>query len=477
VIALKESSPLNLYKFLPQTNCGECGEQTCMAFAAGLIARERTIDECKPLVDEKNQKKYAKKLASLKEVIAPEVALIHVGTGDKQLKVGGEDVMYRHQMTFFNKPPFAYDVTDAMNEADLVERVKLIDTWRKFYIGNWEEVEMVAVRSVTGDADKFAKCVKKVMENTEKPLILCSFDPKVLKAGLEVSAAKRPLIYAATKDNWKEVAQLAYDYKVPVTLRVPFDLDGLKSMAITFKEMGLKDLVLDPGTAPNGEKLQESLQNFIKLRRAATEESQKDFNYPVMALPINAWMTTKDPVRAAYWESVLAATFVIRGADIMIRHSMEPHSVMPDMHLRFNLYTDPRTPVQVKPGLNKVGNPTEDSPIFLTTNFALTYYTVESDLASNNIDSYLLAVNTDGIGVQASVAGGQITPSKIKDAFAEAGVDFEKTSHKSFILPGMAAKFSGELEDLYQFKVKALVGPEDSGRIPGWMEKQWPPKK
>jgi acetyl-CoA decarbonylase/synthase complex subunit gamma len=474
---LKETSPLNLYKFLPQTNCGDCGEQTCMAFAAGLIARERTVEECKPLFDEKKQKKYAKKLASLKETIAPEVALVYIGTGDKQVKVGGEDVMYRHQMTFFNKPPFAYDVTDSMNEADLVERVKLIDTWKKFYIGNWEEVEMVAVRSVTGDADKFAKCVKKVVENTDKPLILCSFDPKVLKAGLEVCAAKRPLIYAATKENWKEVAQLAYDYKVPVALSVPFDLDGLVGMALTFKEMGINDLVLDPGTAPNGEKLQETLQNFIKLRRAAVEESQKDFSYPVMALPINAWMTTDDPVRGAYWESVLSAAFVCRGADIMVRHSIEPHSVMPDMHMRFNIYTDPRTPVQVKPGLHKVGKPTEDSPIFLTTNFALTYYTVESDLGSNEIDCYLLAVNTDGIGVQASVAGGQLTPSKIKDAFTEAEVDFSKTSHKSFILPGMAAKFSGELDDLYKYEVKALVGPEDSGRIPGWMEKQWPPKK
>jgi len=135
---MKESSPLNLYKFLPKTNCGECGEETCMAFAAGLIARERTIDECKPLFDPKKQKKYAKRLAQLKEVIAPEVALIYVGTGDRQLKVGGEDVMYRHQMTYFNKPPFAYDVTDTMDEADLVDRVKAIAEWKKFYIGKWE---------------------------------------------------------------------------------------------------------------------------------------------------------------------------------------------------------------------------------------------------------------------------------------------------------------------------------------------------
>jgi acetyl-CoA decarbonylase/synthase complex subunit gamma len=402
--------------------------------------------------------------------------MIYVGVGDKQVKIGGEDVMFRHQMTFFNKPPFAYDVTDAMDEAKLIERVKKITTWKKFYIGKWERVEMIAVRSVTDDPAKFAACVKKVMENSDFPLILCSFNPAVLKAGLDVAGKAKPLIYAATKDNWKEVAQLAFDFKVPVVLSVPFDLDGLKSMAVTFASMGLTDLVLDPGTAPNGKMLQQTLQNFINLRRAAVEEAQRDIAYPVMALPINAWLTTDDPVRAAYWESVLTAAFTIRGGAVMIKHSTEPHSMMPDMHLRFNIYTDPRKPVQVKPGLYKVGNPGPESPVFVTTNFALTYYTVESDIASNSIDAYILAINTDGIGVQASVAGGQLNPTKIKDAMGETGFDWKGQKYPALVLPGMAAKFSGELEDLFAGQAKIMVGPEDSGRIVGWMKDMWPPK-
>ncbi len=225
---MKETSPLNLYKQLPQTNCKKCGEETCMAFAAGLISRTRKVEECTPLIDEK---KYAKKLEALRSIVAPELKMVYIGVGEKQVKVGGEDVMFRHQMTFFNKPPFAYDVADNMDEAKLVERVKKISTWRKFYIGKWQGVEMIAVRSVTDDPAKFAACVKTVMANSDFPLILCSFNPAVLKAGLEVAAKARPLIYAANKDNWKEVAQLAFDYKVPVTLSVPFDLDALKSMA------------------------------------------------------------------------------------------------------------------------------------------------------------------------------------------------------------------------------------------------------
>ena len=470
---MKETSPLNLYKQLPQTNCKDCGEETCMAFAAGLISRTRKVEDCKPLISEK---KYAKKLDALKSTVAPELRMVMVGPADKQVKIGGEDVMYRHQMTFFNKPPFAYDVTDAMDEAKLTERVNKIANWKKFYIGNWERVEMIAVRSVTDDPAKFAACVGKIQTLTNYPLILCSFNPKVLKAGLDVAGKNRPLIYAANKDNWKEVAQLAHDYNVPVVLSVPFDLDGLKSMAATFAGMGLNDLVLDPGTAPNGKMLQQSLLSFINLRRASVEEAQRDICYPVMALPINAWLTTKDPVRAAYWESVLTATFVVRGGALMVKHSIEPHSVMPDMHLRFNIYTDPRKPVQVKPGIHTVGSPKPESPVFLTTNFALTYYTVESDLGSNGIDAYLMSLNTDGIGVQASVAGGQMTPQKIADAFNESDFKFENQKYPALVLPGMAAKFSGELEDLFGGKVKIMVGPEDSGRLGEWMKTQWPPK-
>jgi ArsR family metal-binding transcriptional regulator len=41
--------PLDVFALLPQTNCRECGEATCMAFAFALIQGRRTVDECTPL--------------------------------------------------------------------------------------------------------------------------------------------------------------------------------------------------------------------------------------------------------------------------------------------------------------------------------------------------------------------------------------------------------------------------------------------
>ena len=468
---MKVNSPLEVYKFLPQTNCGDCGEATCMAFASHMIDRSLKLEDCPPLLEDKFRKKYLK----LAELLAPEIREVIVGTGEHAVSVGGDDILYRHQLTFFNQPAIAVDVWDTMSEDELVERIKFINEYKKFYVGRFLKLDMVAIRSTSGDPDKFKQAVTSVAGNTELPLILCSLDPKVLKAGLEVVADRKPLLYAATKDNWQDVADLVMEYDVPLVLFSPDDLDTLKSLAATFLEMGRDDLVLDPGTNPQGKSLRESFENFLMIRRAGIKEGQRDIAFPLLAVPMTAYLANDDPVSASYWETVLASVFTVRYGDIMIVHSIEPYALLPELHIRDTIYTDPRTPVKVDPKVYEVGSPGKDSPVFVTTNFALTYYTVESDLASSGIDCYLLATDTDGLGVEAAVAGGQMTGQKVSDEFKRLGFDFgEMTGHNTVILPGLAARLQGDMEDASGLKVK--IGPPDSGRIPGWMEKNWPPE-
>jgi acetyl-CoA decarbonylase/synthase complex subunit gamma len=316
--------------------------------------------------------------------------------------------------------------------------------------------------------------VKKVIGLTELPLVLCSFDPAVLKAALEVAADKKPLMYAANQENWKEVAGLAKEYEVPVTLFAPNDLDLLKSMAKTFAEMGRENLVLDPGTFPTGKEMKTTFENFLKIRRAGID-GDGEVAYPIMAVPLTAWMAYDDDVSASYWETVVASVLTVKYGDIMIMHSIEPYALLPEMHLRDTIYTDPRKPVTVDPGVWEVGSPTADSPIIVTTNFALTYYTVESDISSNKIDCYIVVADTEGIGVEAAVAGGQLTADKIKKTLENAKFDLkEKTNYNTVILPGLSARLQGDVEDKVGSRV--LIGPADSGRLPGWLEKNWPPQ-
>lgn len=469
---MKINSPLEAYKYLPQTNCGECGEATCMAFASKLIDRSGKTTDCPPLIKEK---KFAKKLAELDRLLAPEIREVTIGVGDRAVKIGGDDVLYRHKLTFFNKTKMFFDVTDTMDEAALIERTKSVANFRKFYVGRNLLLDGVAIRSVSNDPAKFAAAVKKVAE-VGIPMIFCSFNPAVLKAGLEAAKDKNPLLYAANKDNWKEVGELALEYNVPVVVSAINDLDALKTLAKTFAEAGIKNIVLDPGTYPSGKGMKDSFTNFLKIRRAGIM-GDTEIAYPILALPLTAWMAgISDPVSASYWETAMAAVFTIRYGDIMILHSMEPYATLPEVHLAETIYTDPRTPVAVDSKMYKVGNPDENSPVLFTTNFALTYYTVESDLSSNGITCWLLAVNTDGIGVEAAAAGGQLTADKVKDAFEKSGFDLKKdVTHNTVIIPGLAARLQGDLED--KLGARVLVGPMDSGRLPGFMEKNWPPKQ
>ncbi len=464
---MKVKSPLEIYKYLPKTNCAECGYDTCMSFAANIIERKVKPADCPFMLEEK----FKDKLMELEDLTSPEIKEVVIGVGKNAVTIGGDDVLFRHDLTFFNPTALAYDVWDTMPLDKLEERINTIKSYTKFYVGNFINLDMIAVRCVSNDPLRFKEVAEKAAE-TGLPLILVSFSPEVLRAALESIGNKRPLIYAATEENWQEIARLAKEFEVPVVLYSK-DLATLQSLAVTFSEMGIQDLVLDPGTEPVGKGLQETFKRVIQLRRAAIEGGNKKVAYPIMVVPMTAWLIESDKLSTTYWETVVASVFIVKYADIMILHSLEPYEVMPLVILKTNIYTDPRKPVAVEGGLRTINSPDENSPVFITTNFALTYYTVESDLVSAGVDCYLLVIDTEGLGVEVSVAGGKLTASVIKETIEKEKVT-EKINHNSIILPGLAARLQGELE--METGMKVLVGPVDSGRIPGWLEENWPPK-
>ena len=47
--SIREISPIDVYKLLPKTNCQECHESNCMAFATKLVNGELVLADCPPL--------------------------------------------------------------------------------------------------------------------------------------------------------------------------------------------------------------------------------------------------------------------------------------------------------------------------------------------------------------------------------------------------------------------------------------------
>jgi len=467
-VGLKELSPIDVYMQLPKTNCKKCGLENCMAFATKLVNREIALELCTPLLEEKQ---YQKAYQKLWDMLKPPVKEVTIGAGDKAIKIGGKLVMYRHELTYHNPTPIAIDVTDEMSDEELLLRVKKTDGFSYIYIGKELKLNMIAVRSTSNDPEKFKATVKKVVENTKLPLILCSFHPEVLEAGLMAAPKAHPLIYAATRDNWKDMAELALMYDCPLAVFAPNDLKLLRSLVKTLIEYGVKDLVLDSGTFPN-EGISDTISNLTMLRRIACRKGDDLLGFPIIGTPITAWVEQSDVPEINMWnEAYLASMLITRYADIIIMHSTEGWVLLPTTILRQNIYTDPRKPVAVEPGIKMFGKPDENSPVLMTTNFALTFYTVASDIESAGLDCYLVVVDTEGLAVDSSVAGRKLTSDKIAEAMKETKIE-EKVKHRKLIIPGKAARLSGEIQELSGWEV--LVGPRDSSEIPKFLQEKWP---
>jgi len=466
---LKELSPIDVYKLLPKINCKQCGVDNCMAFATKIVNREINIDQCPPLLKKENEKAYNQ----LKELLKPAVKEVTVGVGDKARQLGGKLVMYRHEFTYTNPTAIAIDVTDDMTAHEVESRIKRIENYSFEYIGYTLKLDMIAVRSTSGDAEKFKATVKKVAETTKLPMILCSLNSTVLEAGLMAAPKARPLLYAANKENWKDMAELALMYSCPLVVSAPNDLSTLVSLTKTLMAYGVADLVLDPGTFAN-EGLPDTINNFTMLRRAATKEGEELAGFPLMGVPMVAWLgkgeTAEDLLK--WREAYLAAMLVVRYADVLVMHGADGWSMLPITVLRQNIYTDPRKPVAVAPGLKVFGTPDENSPVFFTSNFALTYYTVASDIESSKLNAYLIVVETEGSAIDSGVAGRKLTAERVADAIKTSGVE-SKVKHRKIIIPGKASRISGEIEELSGWKVQ--VGPRDSSEIPKYLIEKWQP--
>jgi acetyl-CoA decarbonylase/synthase complex subunit gamma len=464
----KELSPIEVYKLLPGTNCKECGETNCMAFAAKLVNREAALQECLPLLEQKNKAAFDKLWALLK----PSVRAVKVGVGDREVTLGGEYVVYRHEFTYFNPTAIAIDVSDEMSDEEFEARVKTASDFEYEYIGMKLRLDMIAVRSTSNDPVKFEAAVKKASELTDMPLILCALNPAVMEQGLSAISDMKPLIYAATEQNWKEMAELAMMYGCPIVASAPFDLNILKSIARTLSEYGVEDIVLDPGTQI-GEGMAATLDNFTMLRWNAINIEDEHLGFPLLGAPIVAWAEkNEDPVINEWNEVVIASALVTRFSDVLILHGVDGWAHLPLVILRQNLYTDPRKPVSVEAEVIPFGEPDEMSPVLLTTNFALTYYTVASDIESAKIDCYLIVVDTEGISVESAVAGRKMTADTVAEAIDGFKVG-DLVKHRHLVIPGRAARLSGEIQELSGWTVS--VGPMDSSGLANYISEKWTP--
>jgi acetyl-CoA decarbonylase/synthase, CODH/ACS complex subunit gamma len=322
-------------------------------------------------------------------------------------------------------------------------------------VGLHYSIDGVAVVNESGDAARFEKVAGIVAAGTDKSLLLLSSDPAALKAAVAPLAARKPLIGEATADNYEAIVNIAKENSVPVILKAD-GLDALNDLVEKAQALGYKEFVLDPGSRTPVE----TLANLTHLRRLAIKKKFRPFGYPVIA-----YSGQPKPLD----EIMEASIYVTKYASAVVLNTSSKSHLLPLMTIRQNLYTDPQKPIQVEPKLHTVGDVNENSPFFITTNFSLTYYSVEGEVEATKIPSYILPIDTDGTSVLTAYAAGKFEPDKIAQAMEASGIA-DKVKHRNIIIPGYVAVISGKLAELTGWKV--VVGPRESSGIMSFAKSQ-----
>ncbi len=469
-------SPLEIYALLDKSNCKDCGRDTCMAFATDLLERNVIVQDCTHLMQDPKQ---AKKRDKLIKIVTPPQKPITIGIGERKCIVGGEEVLNRHQLTFYNETQIFMQIAD--DDPNLEEISKYLTDLKIERMGEVLRVSGIALRCVSGDAEQFKLAAKKLTEVSDLPVMLACLNPDILVAAAEVIKDKKPLLYAVTKDSWEQIGKFAVENNLPVAA-VSSDLDELASLSATLQKLGVIGIVLDAMTVFGPGNVALTYDNIMQLRIAAIDKGDVNAGWPIMGVPAAYWSQVKTDDKELwehqYQEIIMGAIMQSIDTNLIIMHTgkrkEDVWALLVMMTLRQSIFSDPRIYPAVDAGVYEIGEPTDKSPIFVTSNYRLTKIPVEIDIKGANLDAWLLVVDSEGIGIESAVAGGQFSAGAIAEAVKEFKA-FEKVNHRILIIPGMAARLSGALED--EADAFVVVGPRDSSGIGKYIKEQWKPEE
>jgi len=432
-----------IVKMLPgKKPCKDCGFPTCFAFAMKLATGGATVDKCPYLSSEVKVK--------LEDLLAPAIKLVTVGTGDNKVQVGNEEVIYRHEKSYVHPPGIAILISDKETEAKVDEKIRKIKEFQFPWVGLTLRAELLALRFESGDKNKFLALVKKAAA-TNLGMILISQDLDALFSARDLCADKRPLLYPITKENIDQAIPKVKAKPTPLGVRGA-SIEELIPLTIKLKEAGVDEVVLDPGS----KNLMEAIRDQTFIRRAALKQGFRPLGYPTITFPC---FMAKDGLK----EALTASAFVNKFAAIIVLSDFDQYSLLPLLVQRLNIYTDPRFPMAVEEKYYEVGEPDENAPVLITSNWALTYFIVSSAIEATKVPSFLVVKDTEGLGVLTGWAAGKFSGDSVGAMVKKSGIE-NKVKNKKIVLPGRVARIKGELEDALP-GWEVVIGPREAAGI------------
>jgi acetyl-CoA decarbonylase/synthase complex subunit gamma len=437
-------SGLDIFKLLPKTNCGECGVPTCMAFAMKIAQKKAELSSCPHA--------SAEAKAALGAASEPPVRLVKVGSGNG-LEVGGETVLFRHEKTFFHPAGIGLEIRTSQGEEENLEAIRQLENYRAERVGEVLRANLFFISHDAAEKSVFLRTVSQVKAHSTMGLILDCPQEDALKEGLELLRNDRPAIFLRRPLTQSDI-EIAKSSGASLVITASSHRD-LADQAEKARQAGVFNLVLNC----QGEGLGEAVQNNAILRRSALKKGFKPFGFPLF---------TRIAEEDGFESLAAASALLCKYASIIILPRFDKALLYTLFTLRQNIYTDPQKPIQVDPKIYAIGDPTPVSPVFVTTNFSLTYFIVSGEIENSGTSAHLVVCDTEGQSVLTAWAGGKFVPDKIAKFIKDIGLE-QKVKTRKLVIPGFVAQISGELEEkLPGWEV--IVGCQEAADIPSFVK-------
>jgi acetyl-CoA decarbonylase/synthase complex subunit gamma len=277
-----------------------------------------------------------------------------------------------------------------------------------------------------------------------------------MKAGVEACGFKKPLMYAATAANVDEFGAIAKENDLPLAVKAD-SVEALPALTDKLVGMGLKKLVLDPGSR----EVKQALEDQVAMRRSALKNGNRSLGFPTITFPCEMASNLE-------METMIAGMFVAKYGSIVVLSDFVGESIFPLLLERLNIFTDPQRPMTVIEGIYPINNPDENSPIMVTTNFALTYFIVSGEIEGSKVPTWLLIKDAEGLSVLTAWAAGKFSGDDVGMFVKKSGI-MDKVKTTELVIPGYAAAIAGDVEEeLPGWKI--TVGPREAAHIPGFLK-------
>lgn len=437
-------SGLDIYKLLPRTNCKACGFATCLAFAMALAQKRTALDKC-PHVG-------AAAKEALESASQPPIQLVTIGSGGPKVEIGNETVMFRHEEKFVHPAGIGFLIEDTLDADEVASAVESINALVFERAGQHLAPDLVCIKNASGYQNRFANTVRKVALGCPLNLILAGTDHAAIVEGIGICKERRPLILCERGGPLAQFIATAKAYGLPLGIACS-SIDEASVMTAAAKAGGVEEIVIACETAT----LASRIQCHTHLRRLALKRGMRALGYPTLVFTGSV---------DADQELAEAVAAVAKYAGIVVTRHYDRSFVLPLLVARQDIYADPQKPVQVQPRVYEVGAPTRDSPVLITTNFSITYFTVAGEVEASKIPSYIICADAEGMSVLTAWAADKFTAETIAATLKKSGIE-EIVRHRTLIIPGYVAVLSGKLAELSGWKV--VVGPREASGIVQFM--------